>query len=64
MTATLSEDGLLCPSCGRHKLATVDTRPRNGTIRRRRKCVKCKHAFYTIEVPEKAAPAVSIDRDI
>lgn len=43
-----AEDGLKCPSCGSIKLGVSDSRPFQGTIRRRRKC-ECGNKFSTIE---------------
>lgn len=41
--------GLHCPSCGKRKLLTVDTRPTRGGIRRRKQCNQCRFRFSTIE---------------
>ncbi|WP_371818637.1 hypothetical protein [Aminobacter sp. MDW-2] len=41
--------GLHCPSCGKRKLATVDSRPTRGGIRRRKVCNVCAYRFTTIE---------------
>lgn len=45
-------NGLACPSCGKHMLRTVESRKADGTVRRRRECVKCGERFTTIEVIE------------
>lgn len=41
--------GLHCPSCGKRKLATVDSRPTFGGIRRRKECNQCGSRFSTVE---------------
>ena len=41
--------GLHCPSCGKRKLITVDTRPTRGGIRRRKECNQCRFRFSTVE---------------
>lgn len=42
--------GIPCPHCGSHENAVVDSRPHDGTIRRRRKCAECKQRFTTHEM--------------
>lgn len=44
--------GLTCPKCGKSQHTVLETRLRNGTIRRRRKCFKCGHRFWTAETIE------------
>jgi transcriptional regulator NrdR family protein len=43
-----AEEGLKCPECRGVRLQVVDSRPFEGTIRRRRKC-GCGAKFSTIE---------------
>lgn len=40
---------LHCPSCGRGPSTVLETRHRHDGIRRRRKCFKCGHRFWTVE---------------
>ena len=46
--------GLTCPKCGKHQHTVLDTRRRDGELRRRRKCFKCGHRFWTVETIEPA----------
>ena len=39
-----------CPVCGKNQTKVVDSRPINGSVRRRRKCLICGHRFTTFEV--------------
>lgn len=40
-----------CPNCGERQLnSCIDSRPRNGTIYRRRKCIRCGFRWSTFEV--------------
>lgn len=39
-----------CPKCGHDVVSCIDSRPRNGTIYRRRKCMECGHRFSTLEI--------------
>ena len=41
--------GIPCPKCGCADLRTTHTRKSTRTIRRRRECKHCLHAFWTIE---------------
>jgi transcriptional regulator NrdR family protein len=41
--------GMKCEKCG-SDTKVRESRPREGTIRRRRRCVKCSHKFTTEEV--------------
>lgn len=43
--------GFSCPKCKCVENSVVDSRPRIGTIKRRRKCLTCGHKVTTIEVP-------------
>lgn len=38
-----------CPICG-GKTRVADSIPNEDSTRRRRKCVECKHKFYTVEI--------------
>ena len=40
-----------CPNCGSYQLRTVDSRPYDTQVRRRRECHDCKVRFNTIEIP-------------
>lgn len=42
---------MICPKCGSGELSIVDTRPRRGIVRRRRRCIWCDHRFTTVELP-------------
>ena len=50
-----------CPDCN-HKLVTWDSRPHSKygfqTIRRKRKCAKCKFRSVTVEVPEELGDSI------
>jgi transcriptional repressor NrdR len=49
-----------CPYCSHDETQVVETRESDegGTIRRRRRCLKCDKRFTTYERPEIAMPAV------
>lgn len=38
-----------CPACGSLDTLVFDSRPHDGTIRRRRRCRGCEHRWSTIE---------------
>lgn len=40
-----------CPYCGGYQLRTVDSRPYDTQVRRRRECLSCTERFNTIEIP-------------
>ncbi len=40
-----------CPNCGSYQVRTVDSRPYDTQVRRRRECHDCKVRFNTIEIP-------------
>ncbi len=40
-----------CPSCGSYQVRTVDSRPYDTQVRRRRECADCLERFNTIEIP-------------
>lgn len=42
-----------CPKCGCENLAVRDSRPVDGSVRRRRECIACYHRFTTYEIDEK-----------
>jgi transcriptional regulator NrdR family protein len=46
--------GLHCPACGKDQHIVLETRRRIGEVRRRRKCFKCGHRFWTVEIIEPA----------
>ena len=39
-----------CDKCGGANIATLDSRPMDSYVRRRRKCLNCDHRFTTYEV--------------
>lgn len=39
-----------CPKCNHDVVSCIDSRPRNGTIYRRRKCLKCGYRFSSAEI--------------
>lgn len=42
--------GIECPSCRKvGDFRTVEARPSNGSVRRRRQCFNCRHRFTTYE---------------
>lgn len=41
---------MICPYCGSHQVRTVDSRPYDTQVRRRRECNDCKGRFNTIEL--------------
>ena len=41
---------MVCPRCKSTQLRCVDSRPVNGTVKRRRRCMKCGYRFSTVEV--------------
>lgn len=38
-----------CPKCG-GRLKTFDSRPRDGSVYRRKRCLACGYTFSTIEI--------------
>ena len=42
--------GIRCPTCRHPNCEVVDSRPSSGTIRRRRKCMRCDKRFTTYEM--------------
>lgn len=49
-----------CPKCSTKNNSKVinvvhpeDVLPKDGTTRRRRKCLTCNHRYYSIEITEK-----------
>ena len=45
----MSADGVPCPTCKATASRVLDSRPINGTIRRRRKCDGCGSRFTSYE---------------
>jgi len=41
--------GVPCAKCGARKGSTVDSRPQDTYVRRRRECANCGHRFTTYE---------------
>ena len=56
---------MLCPMCN-SKTRVYDSRSRNGTVHRYRKCPSCEHKFQTeevlLEAPKKPKPAAPVTR--
>lgn len=44
--------GIVCPECGSTQNVVLDSRPADGRVRRRRKCVRCSGRFTTHETRE------------
>lgn len=42
---------MTCPNCGSYQLRTVDSRPYDSQVRRRKECTECSVRFNTIEIP-------------
>ena len=42
---------MICPHCGSYQVRTVDSRPYDTQVRRRRECTDCLKRFNTIEIP-------------
>lgn len=40
-----------CPVCDSYQVRTVDSRPYDDQVRRRRECLACGVRFNTIEIP-------------
>lgn len=40
-----------CPKCSSYQVRTVDSRPYDEQVRRRRECHDCGVRFNTIEIP-------------
>ena len=51
-----------CPFCGFNESKVVDSRPAEGSIRRRRECLACEKRFTTYETVE-SLPMVVIKKD-
>ena len=51
-----------CPFCGYRESKVVDSRPSEGSIRRRRECLACEKRFTTYETVE-SLPMVVIKKD-
>ena len=43
---------MICPHCKGVDTIVVDSRSRNGIVKRRRMCLSCKQRFNTLEIPE------------
>ncbi|MBR2284489.1 MAG: transcriptional repressor NrdR [Ruminococcus sp.] len=44
-----------CPYCGCGESKVIDSRPKDGSIKRRRECIECSSRFTTFEIIEKPA---------
>ena len=42
---------MVFPHCGGYQVRTVDSRPYDTQVRRRRECADCLERFNTIEIP-------------
>lgn len=51
-----------CPFCGFEESKVIDSRPSEGTIRRRRECLSCNGRFTTFEILE-TTPLVVVKKD-
>lgn len=51
-----------CPSCGYSESKVLDSRPAEGSIRRRRECLGCQHRFTTYERVEET-PVMVVKKD-
>lgn len=51
-----------CPSCGYSESKVLDSRPADGSIRRRRECLGCQHRFTTYERVEET-PVMVVKKD-
>ncbi len=49
-------EGLKCVECGSIRLRTIHNSAVGETVRRRKKCKSCGHAFWTVEIPEETVP--------
>jgi transcriptional regulator NrdR family protein len=48
-----------CALCHSESIIT-NSRPRNGTVARRRECTKCRHRWTTYEIEERAFKRVQL----
>lgn len=46
----MSELGMACPNCRGTKRTVTNSRPIEGSIRRRLRCLACNHRYTTVEV--------------
>ncbi len=51
-----------CPICNHGESKVLDSRPADGSIRRRRECLACQHRFTTYERVEET-PVMVVKRD-
>ena len=51
-----------CPTCGYTESKVLDSRPADGSIRRRRECLGCQHRFTTYERVEEI-PVMVVKKD-
>lgn len=51
-----------CPFCGYRESKVVDSRPSEGSIRRRRECLACEKRFTTYETVE-SLPMIVVKKD-
>ncbi len=51
-----------CPACSHGESKVLDSRPADGSIRRRRECLACQHRFTTYERVEET-PVMVVKRD-
>ncbi len=51
-----------CPVCGHTESKVLDSRPADGSIRRRRECLNCQRRFTTYERVEET-PVMVVKRD-
>lgn len=51
-----------CPACGHTESKVLDSRPADGSIRRRRECMECQRRFTTYERVEET-PVMVVKKD-
>src|SRR5262245_15558468 len=54
-TGAAKASAMRCPLCGSPDSKVVDSRDIDGSVRRRRECLTCKHRFTTYERIEQQA---------
>ena len=59
MTEPAPIPGIPCPSCQSHRHSVIDSRPRENTTMRRRKCKQCGERFSTFEFSEADVPSMT-----
>ncbi len=57
-TNAVRESNVICPKC-QGKSKVYNSRPKNDTIRRNRKCLECGHKYTTLELLEHPAEKIA-----